>query len=99
MHCNIHREPVELDERHNFPMLDDDKVYLDSSSTSFTPRVVIDSVNEYFNKYQANYNRGFNDLVTVTSSKIDGVRKKVAEFIGAKQEEIIFTAGASFSSK
>ena len=99
MHCNIHREPVELDERHNFPMLDDDKVYLDSSSTSFTPRVVIDSVNEYFNKYQANYNRGFNDLVTVISSKIDNVRKKVAEFIGAKQEEIIFTAGASFSSK
>ena len=99
MHCNIHREPVELDERHNFPMLDDDKVYLDSSSTSFTPRVVIDSVNEYFNKYQANYNRGFNDLVTAISSKIDNVRKKVAEFIGAKQEEIIFTAGASFSSK
>ena len=53
--CNKPIDFIELNERCNFPMLDDDKVYLDSASTSFTPKIVIESINEYFNKYQSNY--------------------------------------------
>lgn len=79
-------------------MLDDDKVYLDSASTSFTPRIVIDAITEYMNKHQSNYNRGYNDLVSTTTNKINGIRKKVAEFIGAGEDEIIFTSGATESS-
>ena len=61
--CNINRNNIKLNIRKDFPMLDDDKVYLDSASTSFTPKCVIDAINEYLTKYESNYNRGINDLV------------------------------------
>ena len=47
----------ELDLRNDFPMLNDNKVYLDSASTSFTPKLVIDSINEYITNYEANYKK------------------------------------------
>ena len=95
-YCN--KNHIELDERKNFPMLDDNKVYLDSASTTFTPKVVIDSINEYFCNHQSNYNRGSYDLVLNTTNKINTIRKKVADFIQAKEEEIIFTNGSTSAS-
>jgi cysteine desulfurase/selenocysteine lyase len=79
-------------------MLVDDKVHLDSASTAFTPRVVLDAVNEYMNTHQSNYNRGNNDLVIKTTQLVNDVRTKVAKLIHAKDEEIIFTSGATGSS-
>ena len=98
-HCNIAPEFEELNERPNFPMLDDDKVYLDSASTSFLPKVVIDTMNEYITKEHSNYNRGENDLVFNTTNRVTAVREKIADFISAETDEIIFTSGASSSAE
>lgn len=98
-HCKISHDDIELDLRQDFPMLSDNKVYLDSASTSFTPRAVIDSINEYINNHQSNYNRGINDLVITTTNKINDIRKNVARFINASEQEIIFTSGATASSR
>lgn len=98
-HCNINHDYIELDERKSFAMLDDDKVYLDSASTSFIPNVVLDAVNEYLKNHQSNYNRGNNDLVLKTTQIVNDIRKKIANFIRAKEQEIIFTAGASSSAE
>lgn len=96
--CRIKHDTVDLNLKNEFPMLDDDKVYLDSASTSFTPKSVIKDINEYLTKYEANYNRGLNDLVININNKINGVRKKVADFLEAKKEQISFTSGATLSS-
>lgn len=96
--CRIYHKDIDLNLRNEFPMLDDDKVYLDSASTSFTPKCVIESINEYLTKCEANYNRGLNDLVININKKVDNVRKKVANFIEADSEHIIFTSGATASS-
>ena len=97
-HCNIDYSNIELEEKTKFPMLDDDKVYLDSASTTFTPQIVIDSVNDYITHYQSNYNRGSNDLVFNTTTKVNNVRTQVASLINAEPNEIIFTSGATASS-
>ena len=96
--CSINHNNIELNLRNDFPMLDDDKVYLDSASTSFTPKCVIDSINEYLTKYEANYNRGINDLVLNINKKVNEVREKVANFIETDKEHISFMGGATESS-
>lgn len=96
--CNINHNNVELYLRNEFPMLDDDKVYLDSASTSFTPKCVINAINEYITKYEANYNRGLNDLVLNINKKVDDVREKVSNFIETGKDHISFTSGATGSS-
>lgn len=96
--CKINHNDIKLNLRNEFPMLDDDKIYLDSASTSFTPRSVIQSINEYLTKYEANYNRGLNDLVLNVNKKVEDVRNKVANFLETEKEHITFTSGATASS-
>ena len=44
---------------HEFPVLDrDGLVYLDSSATSQKPRVVIDAIEDYYTRHNANIHRG-----------------------------------------
>jgi len=72
--------------------------YLDSAATSLTPTCVLDAVIAYYTEYRANVHRGlFHEAVTATGLYEDA-RKKVAQFIGADPEEIIFTSGATESS-
>lgn len=98
-HCNINHEYEDLNVRADFPMMSDDKVYLDSASTSFVPQVVLDSMNKYITTEHSNYNRGENDLVLNTTNRVNEVRQKVAELISANLDEIIFTSGATASAE
>ncbi len=96
--CSISHKDVNLDLKKDFPMLDKDIVYLDSSNTSLTPNYVIDRINEYLKDYEYNYNRGNNDLSFKINSKVNIARKLVAKFINANEKEIVFTSGASSSA-
>lgn len=72
--------------------------YLDSAATSLTPTRVLDAVIGYYTEYRANVHRGlFHEAVTATGL-YEEARQKVAQFIGASPEEIIFTSGATESS-
>ena len=82
----------------DFPILNQDIVYLDSSATTQKPQCVIDSVNEYYSNYCSNADRGNYKWARITNKKISEVRKKVAEFINANEDEIVFTTGATDSS-
>ena len=98
--CKINRAEFEdLNVREDFPMMSDDKVYLDSASTSFVPQFVLDSMHNYITTEHSNYNRGENDLVLNTTNRVNAVRGKVADFISATPEEIVFTSGATASSE
>ena len=72
-------------------------VYLDSAATSLTPKVVVDAVVDYYNKYNANIHRGVYKLSELATIKYEEAHKKVADFINAEFEEVIFTKGTTES--
>ncbi|MDI6888855.1 MAG: cysteine desulfurase [Methanocellales archaeon] len=80
--------------RKDFPVLEN-VIYLDSAATSQTPRPVVEAMNEYFFKYTANYGRGAYGLARETTERYDEARKRVADFIGAKESQTIFTKNAT----
>lgn len=72
-------------------------IYFDNAATSLKPQCVIDAVTEYYRDYTANAHRGDYDIAHHVDETYDGVRKKVADFIHCKPEEVIFTSGTSMS--
>lgn len=66
-------------------------VYLDSASTSQTPKNVIEAMNDYFINYNANTGRGAYRIAIKASQKITNARENLARFISAHPEEIVFT--------
>lgn len=74
----------------DFPILND-IIYVDSASTSLTPEPVLNVVSKYYREYNANVGRGVHRLSQVASQKYKDAHRKIADFIGANEEEVIFT--------
>jgi len=74
----------------DFPILKD-IIYMDSASTSLTPEPVLNAVLKYYREYNANVGRGVHRLSQVASQKYKDAHRKIADFIGANEEEVIFT--------
>lgn len=72
-----------------------DLVYLDSAASTQTPQVVLDAMDEYYTEYRANIHRGLYDLSARATEKYEEAREKVAAFIGAEKNEVIFTSGTT----
>jgi len=70
-------------------------IYLDSAATSEKPRQVINSIKEFYEKYNANIHRGLYTLSDEATELYEKTREKVANFINAEKEEIIFTKNAT----
>ena len=83
--------------REDFPMLNQDIIYLDNGATTFKPQCVIDKMNEYYQKYSANAHRGDYSISYKVDVEYENARKTVAEFIGADTDEIVFTSGDTAS--
>ncbi len=84
--------------KNDFPLFKTypDLVFLDSAATSQKPQSVIDAVSSFYITNNANIHRGIYDLSQSATDLFENTRKKVADFIGAKEAgEIIFTAGAT----
>lgn len=86
--------------RIHFPIFrnNPDFIYFDSAATSQKPEVVLDAMHEYYTSYCANASRGSYDWAAKVTVKVEDVRKKVAQFLHANNEqEIVFTSGATAS--
>ncbi|MDD3341020.1 MAG: cysteine desulfurase [Bacilli bacterium] len=83
--------------RNDFPMLKQNYIYFNSASTALKPQSVIDAMNEYYEKYSVNTNRGVDSLGYMVTKKYENVREDIAQFMNAKAEEIIFTRGTTSS--
>ncbi|PIR03047.1 MAG: cysteine desulfurase [Candidatus Magasanikbacteria bacterium CG11_big_fil_rev_8_21_14_0_20_43_7] len=70
-------------------------VYLDSAATALTPQPVIDKMNEYYIEYGASINRGLYDISDRATQEYEAVREKVANFVNANADEIVFTSGTT----
>jgi len=72
--------------------------YLDNASTTQKPQAVIDVMVDAYTNHYANIHRGVYDLSVEATDLYEGVREKVARFIGAKDsKEIIFTRNTTES--
>lgn len=87
------------DIRNDFPIFKNrDIAYLDSGATTQKPIQVINAIDEFYEKYNANPHRGAYALSTEATELYENVRKKVQKFINAKRsEEIIFSKNATES--
>ena len=72
-------------------------VYLDSGATSQKPIQVIEAESDFYKNSNAAVHRGAHLLAEEASIAYEGARAKVADFIGAKVEETIFTKSATES--
>jgi cysteine desulfurase/selenocysteine lyase len=73
-------------------------VYLDSAATSQKPSSVIEAMNDYYTKHNANIHRGIHVLAEEATAAYEGARQKIALFIGARSsKEIIFTRNTTES--
>ncbi len=81
---------MDVDEiRRDFPSLEL-YTYLDNAATTQTPRPVVEEMNEYFFRYCGNYGRGSHLPGRMATEKFENARERLAEFIGAREDQIIF---------
>jgi cysteine desulfurase/selenocysteine lyase len=70
-------------------------VYLDSGNTSQKPRAVIEAMREHLARHNANVARSVHTLGTEATAAYEGAREKVARFINAAPDEVVFTKNAT----
>jgi len=70
-------------------------VYLDNAATSQKPRQVLEAIKEYYEKHNANVARGVHTLANEATQMYEESRGKVAGFIGARKDEVVFVRNAS----
>lgn len=91
------------DVRNKFPILDVEVhdhplVYLDNAATTQKPFQVIEALDAYYRRGNANIHRGAHHLAAVATEAYEGVRRQVQAFIGARHShEIVFTRGTTES--
>jgi cysteine desulfurase/selenocysteine lyase len=72
-------------------------VYLDSGATSQKPLSVIDAESNFYKFHNSAVHRGAHQLAEEATDAYEGARLKVAKFLGARGEQIVFTKGATES--
>jgi cysteine desulfurase/selenocysteine lyase len=87
--------------REDFPILkskinNHDLVYFDNAATTQKPQSVIDSISNYYEKYNSNIHRGVHSLAEKATNEFEKTRTKIKKFINAKSNtEIVFTRGTT----
>jgi cysteine desulfurase/selenocysteine lyase len=88
--------------RTDFPVLNQEHragvplVYLDNAATSQKPFAVIQAVDDYYRRYNANVHRGIHKLSEAATAAYEEARIKVRKFINAaSKREIIYTRGTT----
>lgn len=71
-------------------------IYFDNGATSQKPQMVLDAINQYYSKDNANIHRGVHHLSQKATNEYEEAREIIRRFINAeKKEEIIFTKGTT----
>ena len=90
--------------RKDFPILEREThhgarvVYLDSTATSQKPVQVIEAMNDYYRRSNANIHRGVHTLAEEATGMYEGARERIAKFINAvSSREVIYTRNTTES--
>ena len=90
---------ISASRRADFPGLVDangaDWAYLDTAATAQKPQVVIDAVARAYGADYATVHRGVYQRSAAMTERYEAARARVADFIGAAADEIVFVRGAT----
>ncbi|ALE05161.1 cysteine desulfurase [Arthrobacter sp. ERGS1:01] len=86
--------------RNDFPILDQqvngrELVYLDSGATSQKPTSVMEAEQEFYEQRNSAVHRGAHTLAVAATDVFEDARATVAAFIGADDNELVWTANAT----
>ena len=86
--------------RRDFPILATKQhghslVYLDNAATMQMPVPVLNCITEHYARFNANVHRGVHSLSQQCTDHLENARRSVARFIGAEENEVIFTSGTT----
>lgn len=71
-------------------------IYFDNGATSQKPQYVLDAINQYYSKDNANIHRGVHHLSQKATTEFEAARTTIQRYLNAaKREEIIFTKGTT----
>lgn len=71
-------------------------IYFDNGATSQKPKIVLDAINMYYSKDNANIHRGVHFMSQKATTEYEASRITIQKYINAKKsEEIIFTKGTT----
>lgn len=71
-------------------------VYFDNAATTQKPQMVIDALNHYYTRDNANIHRGLHTLAERATTGYELTRKKLKDFLHAEStDQIIFTSGTT----
>ncbi|WFP17719.1 aminotransferase class V-fold PLP-dependent enzyme [Citricoccus muralis] len=99
-----HNAPLTSEEaeriRADFPLLSPDAegnrlVYLDSGATAQKPQQVLDAEQNFYRNANAAVHRGAHRLAVEATDRFEAARRRVADFIGADEREVVWTSNAT----
>jgi cysteine desulfurase/selenocysteine lyase len=71
-------------------------IFMDSAASSQKPRLVIETMQTYFERDHANVHRGVHTLSERATAAYEGARDKIQKFVNAKsRKEVIFTRNST----
>lgn len=70
-------------------------VYLDNAATTQKPTAVIEAVDAYYRGVNSNVHRGAHYLSDAATGQFEDARARVATFLNATREEVIWTKGTT----
>lgn len=88
--------------RGDFPILNQEVlghplIYFDNAATSQKPREVIDAIVHYYECDNSNVHRGIHELSNRATTAYENARLRIAAYVGAAPDEIVFTRGSTES--
>ncbi|MFT3763404.1 MAG: cysteine desulfurase [Pseudoxanthomonas sp.] len=88
--------------RADFPLLDRQVngkplVYFDSANTGQKPNAVIEAVDDFYRRHNANVSRAVHTLGTEATDAYEGSRRKLARFLGVRADELVLCSGTTFA--
>lgn len=88
--------------RADFPLLDRQVngkplVYFDSANTGQKPRSVIETIDDFYRRHNANVSRAVHTLGSEATEAYEGARKRLARFVNVRPEELVLCSGTTFA--
>ncbi|MGH8060457.1 MAG: cysteine desulfurase [Pseudoxanthomonas sp.] len=72
-------------------------IYLDSANTGQKPASVIEAVDDFYRRHNANVSRAVHTLGTEATEAYEGARGKLARFLNVRVDELVLCSGTTFA--
>lgn len=72
-------------------------IYFDSANTGQKPEPVIEAVDDFYRRHNANVSRAVHALGTEATDAYEGARAKLARFLNVRGDELVLCSGTTFA--